>query len=143
MLNKKLLLKYLLPFIFLVSLVATFGSLYFSEILKLPACSLCWYQRVFMYPIALISAVGLFRKDKNSIFYVLPLAIVGLGIAIYHNLLYYGIIPESAQPCTIGISCTIRQLEWFGLLSIPLLSLFAFIMITASSLLYLKISKKN
>ena len=142
MFDKKLFLKYLLPLIFLAALTSTLGSLYFSEILKLPPCVLCWYQRIFMYPIAFISAVGLYKKDRSSAFYILPLALIGLAIAIYHNLLYYGILPESVQPCTLGISCTTRQLDWLGFVSIPLLSLFAFIFIAAASLLFLRLSKK-
>ncbi|OGH52812.1 MAG: hypothetical protein A2423_02050 [Candidatus Levybacteria bacterium RIFOXYC1_FULL_40_10] len=96
-----------------------------------------------MYPIAFIMAVGLFRKDKNSVFYALPLALIGLIISIYHNLLYYDILPESIQPCTTGVSCTTAQLDWLGFISIPLLSLIAFITITASLLLYILLSRKN
>ena len=143
MLNKKLLEKYLLPFILLVSLVATCGSLYFSEVMKLPPCVLCWYQRIAMYPIAAIMAVGLFRNDKNAIYYVIPLSAIGIVISAYHNLLYYKFIPEALTPCIQGISCTTKQIEWAGFVTIPFLSLLSFITILASSLLYLKISKKN
>ncbi|MBI2032248.1 MAG: disulfide bond formation protein B [Candidatus Levybacteria bacterium] len=137
--NIKKIKKYILPFVFIISASATLGSLYFSEVMKLPPCSLCWYQRAMMYPIPLVMVVGLFRNDKNSVFFALPLAIVGLIIATYHNLLYYHLIPESVQPCTTGISCTIKQIEWFGFISIPLLSLTAFGVIIASLLLYHKL----
>src|SRR3989344_5301181 len=100
-LSKKNFQTYLLPIVFLVSAAATLGSLYFSEILKLPPCVLCWYQRIFMYPIAFISGIALYRKGKSWAWYVLPLALIGLAVAIYHNLLYYGILPESIQPCTL------------------------------------------
>ncbi|MEK9178488.1 MAG: disulfide oxidoreductase [Patescibacteria group bacterium] len=142
MIEVKKLQTYFLPFVFLVSAVSTLGSLYFSEILKLPPCVLCWYQRIFMYPIAFISAVAWFKKESNWAYYVLPLAIVGLAIAIYHNLLYYGVLSESVQPCTLGISCTTRQLDWFGFISIPLMSLAAFAAIIFSSLLSLRLQKK-
>ena len=142
MFNKNLISKYLLPIIFLVSATATLGSLYFSEILKLPPCVLCWYQRIFMYPIAFISAIGIYKKDKNSVVYILTLSLVGLTVAIYHNLLYYGILPESIQPCTLGVSCTTRQLDLLGFISIPLMSLAAFVLISLSSLLYIKMQKK-
>ena len=142
MFNKNLISKYLLPIIFLVSATATLGSLYFSEILKLPPCALCWYQRIFMYPIAFISAMGIYKKDKNSVVYILTLSLVGLTVAIYHNLLYYGILPESIQPCTLGVSCTTRQLDLLGFISIPLMSLAAFVLISLSSLLYIKMQKK-
>ena len=142
MFDKNLISKYTLPIIFLVSATATLGSLYFSEILKLPPCVLCWYQRIFMYPIAFISGIALYRKGKSWAWYVLPLALIGLAVAIYHNLLYYGILPESIQPCTLGVSCTTRQLDLLGFISIPLMSLAAFVLISLSSLLYIKMQKK-
>lgn len=118
--------------------LATAGSLYFSEILKFPPCVLCWYQRIFMYPLVIILAVGIWKKDKNLPFFVLPLSIAGAIIAIYHNLLYYKIIPESAAPCILGVSCTTKQIEWFGFITIPLLSLLAFTSITILIFLYKK-----
>lgn len=110
--------------------VATFGSLFFSEIMKLPPCVLCWYQRVAMYPLVPILAVSILRKDSGAKAYGLPLAVVGLTIATYHNLLYYKFIPDSIKPCTSGVSCTARQLEWLGFITIPLLSLIAFLIVT-------------
>jgi disulfide bond formation protein DsbB len=128
--------KYLLYIAFAQSFVAMLGSLYFSEIAKFPPCVLCWYQRIFMYPIAFILAVGIVRKDKNVSYYVLPLAIVGLLIAFYHNLLYYKILPESAAPCIMGVSCTTKQIEWLGFITIPLLSFAAFLLITTCMVVY-------
>jgi len=112
--------------------VATFGSLYFSEVMKLQPCVLCWYQRIGMYPLAIVLAVGIWRRNTGIHFYALPLAVIGLGISIYHNLLYYGVIPESIQPCTAGVSCTTRQIEWLGFITIPLMALVAFSIVTAS-----------
>lgn len=107
--------------------IATFGSLYFSEVMRLPPCTLCWYQRILMYPLVLIIATGILRKDRGIHLYVLPVSVLGLTIAIYHNLLYYGIIPENIQPCTVGIPCTTIQIEWLGFITIPLMSLTAFL----------------
>ena len=59
-------------------------------------------------------------------------SLIGLAISVYHNLLYYGIIPESIQPCTTGVSCTTRQIEWLGFITIPLLALVAFCVISAA-----------
>jgi disulfide bond formation protein DsbB len=102
----------LLPYIAWTQvLIATFGSLYFSEVMRLPPCVLCWYQRILMYPIVLIAAVGIIRLDKALATYVLPLSITGWLISLYHNLLYYKIIPESITPCQLGVSCTTRQIE--------------------------------
>lgn len=118
------------------ALLATVGSLFFSEVMQLPPCVLCWYQRIAMYPLTLILAVGILRRDRRVKFYALPLSVCGLGIAIYHNLLYYGLIPDSITPCTQGVSCTTVQIEWFGFITIPLLSLTAFIGIVLCLLAY-------
>lgn len=131
-------LQVLVYFSLIISVVATAGSLIFSEILKFPPCVLCWYQRICMYPLVVIFAVGILRKDKNIPFFVLPLSVVGLLIALYHNLLYYKIIPEASVPCVLGISCTTKYIEWFGFITIPFLSLLSFTAITVSMLLYLK-----
>jgi disulfide bond formation protein DsbB len=120
-------------FIWIVALVATLGSLFFSEVMKLPPCVLCWYQRIAMYPIAVLLAVALICGETRIFAkYIFTLAMIGLLVAIYHNLLYYGIIPESITPCKEGISCTSRQIEWLGFITIPLLSLSAFGLIVAT-----------
>ena len=124
-----------------IALVATAGSLFFSEVMELPPCILCWYQRIAMYPLVAIIAVGILTNDRRVKTYALPICLAGLGIAVYHNLLYYGIIPESITPCQQGVSCTSRQIEWLGFITIPLLSLLGFIGITASLLLHR--SKEN
>ena len=113
----------------IVATIATLGSLFFSEVMKFPPCVLCWYQRICMYPLVLILLAGLFPVSKSVVRYSLPLALIGWVIAIYHNLLYYNIIPESAAPCVQGISCTTKFIEWFGFLTIPSLSLIAFTLI--------------
>lgn len=118
------------------ALVATVGSLFFSEVMELPPCVLCWYQRIAMYPLLLVIATGIILKDGRVKIYSLPICFIGLAISIYHNLLYYGIIPESITPCTAGISCTSRQIEWLGFITIPSLALTAFIIIAFSLLLY-------
>lgn len=117
--------------VWLISLVATLGSLFFSEVMRLPPCVLCWYQRVFMYPLVVVSTVGLWSRDPGALRYAWPLAAGGLAVAVYHNLLYYHLIPESIAPCTTGVSCTSRQIEWLGFITIPLMSLTAFTLIVA------------
>ena len=111
----------------LIALVATVGSLFFSEVMQLPPCVLCWYQRIAMYPLVLIIGIGIVARDGERMkIYALPVCLIGLAISVYHNLLYYGILPESIAPCTEGISCTSRQIEWLGFITIPLLALAAF-----------------
>ena len=123
----------------LVSAVSTIGSLFFSEVMKLPPCTLCWYQRVMMYPLVWILAVGIVKRDGRIKVYALPFALVGLAIAGYHNLLYYDIIPESITPCTSGVSCTSRQIEWLGFVTIPLMSLVSFLTISVALMIQHKV----
>ncbi|MFN8632945.1 MAG: disulfide oxidoreductase [Chloroflexota bacterium] len=116
--------------------VAMAGSLYFSEVMKFPPCTLCWYQRILMYPLVLVLAAGILRRDARLYLYVLPLSVLGLAIALYHNLLYFGVIPEEIQPCTVGIPCTTIQIEWFGFITIPLMSLTAFTVVTICMMIH-------
>lgn len=107
--------------------VSTTISIFFSSVLEYVPCVLCWYQRICLFPMILIFAAGLFPVfDKSVIKFALPLAIAGALTAFYHTLLYGGIIPESIQPCSKGVSCTEKYFELFGFVSIPMLSFFAF-----------------
>jgi disulfide bond formation protein DsbB len=121
---------------------ASLGSLFFSEVMELPPCSLCWYQRVFMFPLAIVLGVGAFASDLRAVRYALPLAVGGWLFAGYHVLLHSGVISESMAPCQQGVSCAKIQFELFGLLSIPLLSLLGFSAVVAGLLtLKLKYSR--
>ena len=105
---------------------ATLGSLFFSEVMELPPCSLCWYQRIFMFPLAIVLLVGLFPFDAKVVRYALPLAVGGWAVALYHTLLHLGIIPKNVAPCQQGVSCSDAYLDLLGFVSIPMLSLLAF-----------------
>lgn len=115
----------------LLAAASALGSLFFSQVMGLPPCELCWYQRLFMFPLVLVLGAGLFPFDAKAVKFALPLALAGLAAALYHNLLYAGIIPESARPCAQGVSCAEKQLELFGFVTIPLLSLASFAGIAA------------
>lgn len=116
---------------FAIALLGTVGSLYFSESLGLAPCVLCWYQRSMMYPLVLIIGVGVLRKDRNLPFFVLPLSLVGLMVAIYQNLLYFGVLAETLSPCSVsGPSCVDPRSQALGMITIPMLSLIAFAVIT-------------
>ncbi len=134
--------KYLLHMTWIISLFAVTFSLYFSEILKLPPCVLCWWQRIMIYPLALIIPVGLITKDKNVDRYILTLSSFGFLIAGYQYLLTMGIIPENLSPCTNGVSCATNPILWFGFVNIPLLSFIAFSMIILLTTIYNR-SKTN
>ncbi len=114
------------------------GSLFFSEVMNLPPCVLCWYQRIAMYPIVILVAIGIIRNDRKTYISVLALALPCLAISIYHNLLYWKILPESIAPCMLGVSCTTKFFEWFGFITIPFLGLVAFIVITLLAFISLK-----
>src|SRR3989344_2393163 len=124
------------------AIIATLGSLYFSEIRHFTPCILCWYQRVLMYPLTIIITVGILKKDKGLYQYVLPISILGTIVALYHVLLQKGILPEAIAPCTLGASCTTKFVGYFGFITIPVMSLTAFIVISVIMFLYLK-RRKN
>jgi disulfide bond formation protein DsbB len=110
----------------LVAAVATAGSLFFSSALGWAPCVLCWYQRIFLFPLAVVLALALFPLDRRVVRYALPLAALGWLVAAFHNLVYAGVVPEALQPCRRGVSCSERHLELLGFVSVPLLSLLAF-----------------
>lgn len=118
--------------------IAMAGSLFFSEVMNLPPCVLCWYQRIAMYPIVILVAIGIIRNDRKTYISVLALALPGLAISIYHNLLYWKILPESIAPCMLGVSCTTKFFEWFGFITIPFMALVAFIIINVLAFISLK-----
>ncbi len=124
-----------------VALISMVGSLFFSEAMGLPPCVLCWYQRIAMYPLVLILGIGIILRDPKVRTYALPFALIGLMISVYHNLLYYGVIPEELTPCTEGVPCNAVQLELFGFLTIPLMGLFSFVFVTAALLFYRPINQ--
>jgi len=94
-----------------------------------------------MYPLVVITAVGILKKDKGLHVYVLPLSIVGMVIAAYHYLLQRGIIPDRFAPCSLGISCTTKYVEWFGMITIPFLSLVAFAIVTTCMIIFWRSQK--
>lgn len=133
--------KYILYFALFLSLSGTFGSLYFSEIRHFAPCVLCWYQRILLYPISILIPVGILLKDKKLPFYILPLSLIGTGVALYHELLQTGVINEAITPCSFGVSCTAKYVNWFGFISIPFLSLIAFILISLCMIIYRYLSE--
>ena len=110
----------------LVATLSTLGALFFSEVMELPPCVLCWYQRVFMFPLVLMLPFGLFPFDARVVRFALPLAFAGWGISVFQVLLVAGWIPESIRPCTQGVPCSEVQIEWLGFVNIPLMSFLAF-----------------
>ena len=118
----------------LVSIAATVGSLYFSEVRHFVPCALCWWQRIFMYPLVVVLGVATFRQDLQAWRTGLPLALVGLGTATYHYLIQKvpGIAPPAA--CAAGVPCNVQYIDWFGFVTIPFLAGVAFAIITVARL---------
>ena len=111
----------------LIAVGATLGSLYFSEMRGFLPCDWCWYQRIAMYPLAVILPMATFRRDRRIIPYALALSTVGAGISIYHYQLQA--FPSQGSSCSLNASCTYRWIEVFGFASIPLLALGSFVLI--------------
>ncbi|MGD9048672.1 MAG: disulfide oxidoreductase [Anaerolineae bacterium] len=118
-------------FAFAAALAATLGSLYYSEVAGFVPCTLCWYQRILMYPLTVITLVGILKHDDGLPEYVLPFSIIGVGVSSYHYLMQAGVVGHSAA-CTVGVPCDLRWVNYFGFLTIPLLALTAFVIITVA-----------
>ncbi len=113
----------------MVAIVATVGSLYFSEVRAFVPCVLCWWQRIFMYPLVLVLGVATFRQERGAWRYALPLAIVGFAFSTYHYLIQK--VPSLAPPamCAAGVPCTGQYVNYFGFVTIPFMAGTAFALI--------------
>lgn len=112
----------------IVSLTATFGSLFASEVMKFIPCDLCWYQRILMYPMTILLGIAYFKKDALIYRYTLPLSIGGILVSGYHYYLQQFAPKDSSGFCTTG--CTGKYIDWFGFVTIPFLSFIAFSILT-------------
>lgn len=126
----------------LVLLSSVFGSLYFSEIMKFAPCELCWYQRIALYPLLLILVTGQVLNLKETAYFKLPLIVLGSGLAAYHNLVYYKVI-QVFTPCSETAPCTAQHINYLGFISIPLLSLLAFLFLLLTTAAELKLNFKK
>ena len=118
----------------LAAWIATTASLFFSEVLGFIPCTLCWYQRILMYPLAIIIALGIIRRENDVHRYVLPFSIAGIGVSLYHYL----IIKTDWFPpplCKTSVPCNVDYLDIFGFINIPFMALVAFTIITLTMLM--------
>jgi disulfide bond formation protein DsbB len=123
---------------FLVSAVATGGSLFFSEIAHFVPCELCWFQRICMYPLSIATLLAALANDRRAARYLLPLPLVGAGVSVYHLLVENGVVKET-QACLISApgGCGVKWIDEFGYMTIPTLALtgfalcFAFLLLAA------------
>ncbi|MGV3464671.1 MAG: disulfide oxidoreductase [Heyndrickxia sp.] len=119
-----------LGFAWVIAIMAMLGSLYFSEIMKFTPCTLCWYQRILMYPLVIILGVAVFHHDNRVYKYVLPLSIIGMIVSIYHYSIQKVPFMKEVQVCTSGVPCSGQYINWLGFITIPLLAFIAFTLIT-------------
>ncbi len=110
----------------LIALLATAGALFLGEVMGMTPCVLCWYQRIAMFPLVVILGLGLLEPDGRSARYAMPLAWAGWGFALYHCLVFWGLVSEALAPCGKGSSCADADVQVAGFVPIPLLSLIAF-----------------
>ena len=116
---------------FIVALTSMVGSLFYSEILGFAPCVLCWYQRIFMYPLVVILGVALWRDRSDVALYSLPLAVIGGVVAAYHVALQWmpAAVPKVIDCALGGVDCTVAYSVYFGYVSIPVMSLTSFVLI--------------
>lgn len=119
-----------LLFAFIVALIATLGSLFYSEVLGYQPCTLCWYQRILMYPQVILLGLAFWKRDKGIIDYALALSGVGAVIAAYHHLMQIGVV--KAGSCGVvgySVSCAKVFVMHLGYITLPLMALSAFALI--------------
>jgi disulfide bond formation protein DsbB len=119
-----------LPLATLVAATCTAGSLYFSEVADFVPCTLCWYQRIAMYPLVVILGIAALRHDRDVWHYVVPLAGIGAVISTYHYIVEW--FPEAdAGACSTTIPCTFVWFREFGFVSLPFMALCGFVLIVS------------
>ena len=128
-----------------IALIATLGSLYFSEIRNFVPCELCWYQRILMYPMAVLLCIAYIRKDWKMSFYAMILSGIGACISLYHySIQKIASFGENAIGCSVGVPCTAEYINWFGFVTIPFLALIAFILIfIVSFIVWRQVKEEN
>jgi len=130
----------LLPLAFVVAVLATAGSLYYSEIAHYTPCELCWYQRICMYPLTVVLGVALLRRDDRGGLYALPLAVAGLGVSIYHYQLQ--MFPEQGSSCDTVAPCTFQWVDTLGFMSIPFMAGCGFLAVIGLATLSLRLDSQ-
>lgn len=131
---------WLLTVAWIIAFISTLSALFIGEVLGQTPCTLCWYQRICMFPLAIILGIASYRSDIKVLWYAFPLSVIGLTIAAYHSLTYSGYITAPIVPCGQGSSCTGSDMTILGGISLPYLSLAAFGAIT---LLLLTLSRET
>ena len=139
--NKRL--ENLLIFTWTVALVATLGSLYYSEVKGYIPCLYCWYQRILMYPIVLIAGIALYQKNGRIALTTAAFSLLGGLLSAYHYATQkINIFQEHAGTCG-EVPCTAQYVNYLGFITIPFMALVAFALIFIASVLMAKQTKEK
>jgi len=122
-----------LPVATTIALVTTLGSLYYSEVAGYPPCTLCWYQRIAIYPQVVVLGVAAWRRDVGVWRTSVPLAVIGAVLSAWHIVIERN--PALAGPCDPANPCTIKWVEEFGFMTVPTMALVAGLSFIALTLL--------
>ena len=114
---------------FLVAAIATGGSLFLSDVAGFVPCEMCWYQRICMYPLSLLTLFAAYHRDYRLARYLLPFPIIGACVSIYHLLIENKVVATPAA-CQIGAGCAVKWIDYFGYMTIPTLAFTAFALLT-------------
>lgn len=126
-----------------ITIMAMFGSLFFSEVLKVIPCELCWYQRILMYPLTLILGMIYIKKEYNHVVYVLPFCILGMLVAGYHYAIQKLSLFYEINTACGRVSCTEDYMNLFNFITIPLLSFISFVLVLICVVNLLKVNKEK
>jgi disulfide bond formation protein DsbB len=134
--------SHIVKVVFWSSLIASVGSLIYSNIIGFPPCDLCWWQRILLYPQVLVAGIAMIKKDKSIIEYIFPMSIIGALVALYQSFVQWGFFAGSFLNCTaIGGECAKVYVKEFGYITIPFMSLSIFVYLIALKLVFYKSRK--
>jgi disulfide bond formation protein DsbB len=127
----------------IVSVVTTAGSLWFSEHFHFLPCELCWYQRILMYPLVVILGVGWFRRDRAVWMTALPFLVIGPVVSLYHWLVER--VPSFAEgtSCSIDAPCSAPYFEKLGFVTLAWMALSSFLLIGSLLAFYVTASRRD
>jgi hypothetical protein len=119
------------PLALLVAATAMLGSLYYSEIAGFLPCELCWFQRICMYPLAIVLAVGVVRRDRAAFWYAAPFVAIGASVALYHWLIERVPSLADSSSCSAFVPCTVPYFQELGYVTLAFMSMSAFLLVGA------------
>ncbi|MDN3954974.1 disulfide oxidoreductase [Sporolactobacillus laevolacticus] len=134
---------YLLLFSWIVAIIATGGSLFFSQIMHLVPCTLCWYQRILMYPLVISLGIAYLMNDFSFKKYILPVSCLGFILACYHYIIQMLPLFNAVRFCSPSNPCAVKDFSIFGFITIPFMSAVAFLLITLIMMLVKSYSEER